>query len=422
MKKYHLLQLLIIICIPVFATQCVDDKPIDTDESSVNLFINELLSTGSPDWLEIYNPTDNEIDMAGFFIYDEGTASDKYQLPAGTTIPAKGFLIILCDDEGTGLHTNFKLSSGGETVTLEDKDEKTIDAVVLPALDDGESYGRETDGADNWEIYPVPTPAASNAEATTNPPPVIENVSFTPSPPTNQDDVSVTAVVTDNSSVATVSLHYFIDDKETTIDMTGEGNTYTTVISKQTTDTEVYFYIVAVDDEDGDSMYPDDAPTTKVNYLVGAPELKLFINEFMADNETTLEDPDAAGEFDDWIEVYNAGTSPVDIGGMYITDDLGELDMYQIPTTNPSATTIPAGGFLVLIADKDTEQGILHVNIKLGAGGEAIGLTKSDGITIIDQIEFGAQTVDVSFGRKPDGTVNWTSFETPTPGATNNDK
>ena len=46
----------------------------------------------------------------------------------------------------------------------------------------------------------------------------------------------------------------------------------------------------------------------------------IYINEFMASNNTTITDPQ--GDFDDWIEIYNADTYPVNIGGMYITDDL----------------------------------------------------------------------------------------------------
>ncbi|MBN2269254.1 MAG: hypothetical protein JXN61_01485 [Sedimentisphaerales bacterium] len=63
------------------------------------------------------------------------------------------------------------------------------------------------------------------------------------------------------------------------------------------------------------------------------PSYGLFINEFMADNETTKEDPDEPGEYPDWIEIYNAGSATIDLGGMYLTDDINEPDKWMIPFT-----------------------------------------------------------------------------------------
>ncbi len=146
----------------------------------------------------------------------------------------------------------------------------------------------------------------------------------------------------------------------------------------------------------------------------------LYINEFMASNDTSYYDA-TTDNYPDWIEIYNAGTEAVDIGGMYITDDLEDLTHWQIPTTAPDSTTIPAGGFLLLIADKKTEAGVLHVNIKLSGGGEQIGLTMSDGVTILDSLTFGEQTTDISYGRNPDGSNSWDYFINGTPGNTNAD-
>ena len=143
----------------------------------------------------------------------------------------------------------------------------------------------------------------------------------------------------------------------------------------------------------------------------------LYINEFLASNDSCL--ADEYGEYDDWIEIYNPGSTPVDIGGMYITDDLTDPTKWQIPTTAPDTTTIPAGGFLLLWADKQPEQGVVHVNIKLSSGGEQIGLFAPDGITPIDTLTFPAQITDTSSGRLPDGSNNWVTFNNPSPRYTN---
>ena len=144
----------------------------------------------------------------------------------------------------------------------------------------------------------------------------------------------------------------------------------------------------------------------------------IFINEFMASNAGIL--ADEAGEYDDWVELYNAGTAPVNIGGMYITDNLTDSTKWLIPATNPAATTIAAGGYLILWFDKEPAQGVLHVDTKLSAGGESIGLFAADGQTQIDGLDFGPQTTDISYGRWPDGSGSFQFFPLPTPGATNN--
>jgi len=64
----------------------------------------------------------------------------------------------------------------------------------------------------------------------------------------------------------------------------------------------------------------------------------LVINEFMADNETTIEDPNEPGEYPDWIELYNGSDSAVTLNGMYLTDDLGEPTKWQIPVDVRGAT------------------------------------------------------------------------------------
>jgi len=145
---------------------------------------------------------------------------------------------------------------------------------------------------------------------------------------------------------------------------------------------------------------------------------QLLINEFLASNGTT--NTDEFGDADDWIEIYNPTGSSVNIGGYYITDDLTELDQWRIPTTNPGQTTIPAGGYLLLWADKESDQGVRHVDIKLGSGGEDIALVRPDGVTIVDSYTFGAQAEDVSEGRTPNGGSSFDFFGEPTPNGPNN--
>ena len=175
--------------------------------------------------------------------------------------------------------------------------------------------------------------------------------------------------------------------------------------------------LARVPDGDGD-WESTDRPTPGAENLAGIVSVEpvvLYINEFMADNDAFIEDPDEAGAYEDWVELYNPGTESVDLSGMYMTDDLTDPVQWQIP----AGMTIDAGGYLVVWADKDTDQGDAHAAFKLSTDGEAIGLYNIDGATLIDSIEFGVQTTDISYGRYPDGTDNWVSMATPTPGAAN---
>jgi len=150
----------------------------------------------------------------------------------------------------------------------------------------------------------------------------------------------------------------------------------------------------------------------------------LLINEFMAQNDTFIQDP--CGDYDDWIEIYNYGSAAIDIGGMYITDDVCSPTKWQIPNGNPSVTTIAAGGYLLIWADDQTFQGTLHTSFKLSAGGgEDVALFDSDSSTLIDSIiGFPSQDGDNSYGRYPNGSSTWQDFihdtnTPPTPGASN---
>jgi hypothetical protein len=143
----------------------------------------------------------------------------------------------------------------------------------------------------------------------------------------------------------------------------------------------------------------------------------LVINELMARNDLTL--ADAQGDYDDWIELYNAGEEALDAGGLYLTDDLSEPRKWRFPTDDPSATTVPAGGTLLVWADNDLADEGLHAGFELDVLGDDIALFDTDGTTRLDHIHFDRQTPDVSFGREPDAAVHWVTLA-PSPGTSNN--
>jgi hypothetical protein len=166
-----------------------------------------------------------------------------------------------------------------------------------------------------------------------------------------------------------------------------------------------------------DGVNMDDFAILANNWLQGEGAV-LVINELLARNDFGITDPQ--GQRDDWIEIYNSGEEAVNIGGMYLTDDLSEPTKWRIPNGNPSATTISPGGYLLIWADNDITDAGLHANFQLDSeAGDEIGLFDTDCITLLDSIAFGRQTPDVSYGRDPDATNNWATLN-PTPGSSNN--
>jgi len=151
--------------------------------------------------------------------------------------------------------------------------------------------------------------------------------------------------------------------------------------------------------------------------VAAAQRKPVYINEFLAANSASL--VNSQDRYEDWIELYNPGPTSVDIGGMFLTDDLGRPDKWRIPDDQPQRTTIPADGFVLIWADNDSNDPALHANFSLSSSGEEVGLFDADGVTLVDSVAFGPQSADVSFGRYPDGGPEWGFMATPTPGASN---
>ena len=127
------------------------------------------------------------------------------------------------------------------------------------------------------------------------------------------------------------------------------------------------------------------------------PPGDIVINEFQADNSSTISDQN--DEFDDWIELYNNTNTTIDLDGYYLSDDPSNLFQWSFP----AGTSILAGGYLVVWSDKDTLQTGLHTNFKLSSSGETIFLSDNTG-SLIDQVSFASQSTDFSYARFPNGT------------------
>ncbi|MCA9732128.1 MAG: CotH kinase family protein [Deferribacteres bacterium] len=140
----------------------------------------------------------------------------------------------------------------------------------------------------------------------------------------------------------------------------------------------------------------------------------LVINEFLASNSSINTDADFNG-FSDWIELYNAGETAVDLTNYSLTDDLQDSRKWIFP----AGTQVPAYGFLLIWADdNDTTLSALHANFKLNKIEEEIALFDARN-NQVDVVHYSMQQTDRSYGRQPDGGSGWQFFTQPTPGTSN---
>ncbi|MDY6875009.1 MAG: CotH kinase family protein [Chloroflexota bacterium] len=427
------------------------------------LYINELMALNThtledgdgdhDDWIELYNGGPVDIDVGGMYLSDNIDQPDPeqlddphiYQLPPGTTVPAGGYLILWADGDGTGDHLSFKLSGAGEYVGLFDSQAHhyaPIDAVYFPPQTPDVSWGRFPDGStgtttsgyDAWHAMDIPTPGEPNLLL----PPQFLEVTRTPLWPSAGEGVTVTAVITAGSPIISATLWYDggsgfqampmewrleigdwrIENGEWRTESRGgdgEDRVYTAYIPPQPEGTLVNYYLEAIDSIGQTTLHPPAAPTATHRYQVGYAPPTLLINEFLADNESVNQDE--AGEYDDWVELYNGSAVTVTLDGMYLTDDLSAPTKWQFP----AGTTIPPGGHLLVWCDEDAGQEALHANFKLNRDGEEIGLfaDETHGNVPLDSVVFGPQQEDISYGRQPDGSDTWNFLDPPTPGASN---
>ena len=158
------------------------------DDSPLPLLLNEICSSNNSeggyadeydnygDFVEIYNNSNEAIDLGGMYLSDNAANLQKYQIPTTnsdvTTLPAKGHKIIWCDGETWQgeLHAGFKLSMGTKTKVILSRDNngsvETIDTTSYPALlGTNETYGRSTDAASDWIIF-IPCDSATQKSDT----------------------------------------------------------------------------------------------------------------------------------------------------------------------------------------------------------------------------------------------------------------
>lgn len=144
-------------------------------------------------------------------------------------------------------------------------------------------------------------------------------------------------------------------------------------------------------------------------------EQGIIINEVMASNKSTYTDEN--GDFCDWIELYNASSSAINLDGYMLSDDRYDKDVFTFPSV-----TLAAGEYLVVFADSknytDAQNSVFHLPFSVSSKGECIYLYSGDG-KLQSLMNTNVLSDDESIGINEKGKLQ--IFNTPTPGKPNSE-
>ena len=135
------------------------------------IFINEVRSWDvaptrdgyyGSDYIELYNDSDEEISLNGWYISDDARDLKKCQI-YDVVVGAKGFTILYANEENdSGNSLNFKLNPAGEKIYLSDAQGYLVDSIYVPEQEFGTVYARTTDGAKEWCVKEETTDFSNN--------------------------------------------------------------------------------------------------------------------------------------------------------------------------------------------------------------------------------------------------------------------
>ena len=160
--------------------QIMGASTTETGSSSAaagGLVINEVMTNNkgiyfddegsNSDWIELYNSTDQTINLSGYGLSDDETEPLKWGFPSMEIAPHSYVVVFLTGDSQSNvsegiLHCSFKLSAQGETLVLANSAGITVDSVAIPALPENVSYGLN---AGIWQQMAYATPGYENSDA-----------------------------------------------------------------------------------------------------------------------------------------------------------------------------------------------------------------------------------------------------------------
>ena len=229
-------------------------------------------------------------------------------------------------------------------------------------------------------------------------PPAITSISTNPAVILPHTSVSITAEIS-NTNYAYLGYRYTFADKFEKLQMYDDGmhgdgtsgdGVYGAIINVDARDLQYYLY---AENNDAGIFSPERAEKEFHQLPVVSG---LVINEIMAGNVTAVADQN--GEYDDWVELYNGGSTNINLNGFHLSDNENDLTKWTFPNVS-----IAANGYLIIWCDTaGTSQSGLHTTYRLSADQEEVYLSDPSGNTI-DAVHFVNMITDKSFSRVPNG-------------------
>ncbi len=407
------------------------------------------------DWIELYNRGTNDIDIADYYLSDDNEDLTKWRIPQGIIAPNER-LVVWCNNEdnvyNNSLNTNFKLKNGGESVYLTFVDHITvIDSVRAIEIPEDYSFGRASFDSNFLNVLATPTPGSANEIQDS-----AISVILTEVMSSNKDFMfdengeNSDWLEIKNEGLFPINLNYFnLSDDPSEPNMWNFDNIallpneyHVVWASGKNTSNHTNFSISANGEDviltgrDNIEYSAVAVPTLNANesYALGELEWEitatpspyhsnlfanqnddLFINEVMA-NGLALH-LDANGRASDWLEIYNSSVNPLDLTGMFLSDDWTNYTKW----TFPQLEILPGEVALVWCSGDDTiyPNNEIHTNFSISSNGEEVFLVDSDGNNIIDTFYAYPTSEDISLGRYPNGYELVYEYLTPSPNLLN---
>ncbi len=391
------------------------------------------------EWIEVYNPTGETIDMEGWTVGDGVAESHTIDAGGSLPVPAGGFAVlgrngdVMLNGGYTPdyVYSSMTLGNSADQVVIREGG-TTIDSVAYdggvlfpdptgasmeltgPASDNNDGAMWEENVTDVYGDGDFGTPGAANYSWGIPPgPPVIDGTLHLPAYPRSTDSVLVSALVTDDQGMNGSSLYYRGGGGVFNLVPMADtgGGWYEGWIPPHGDGTLVEYYLCATDNSGDTSYDPPDAPVSAFDYTVENSLPPVAINEVLADPP---DDANGDGTFDayqeEFIELFNVGGVEVDLSGWALSDD----DAPGSEFIFPEGTTIQPGGYVTLFGG-GTPTGfpgpVFADDGRIGNGlsnsGDTIFLSRAG--ELVDEYTYDSEgSHDESMIRRPDGVGGWT--------------
>ncbi len=455
---------------------------------SGSIYINEVVASnraslvdkqyGSPDWIELYNPTGTAVGLENYALSDNEKKPARFLLPK-VSIPAGGYLLVYAASKDEGAVsavpvTGFGLASGGSVLILTSASGKTLQKLDIPALDTDVSY--TYDGRGNYRRNGRPTPGAANSEYYISDKPMAAMPSSAPlmiteilpqngrSIPDSRGERYPWVEVTNLSSQPVQLSDYRLSDDKDKYDKwafpkltlgpgeskvifcsgTGTGDAAQPAGNSESLYTgfkmgsadSLLCLTNVVEMQQQAVTLPEGMPE---DVSCGLQEGKwLFFSQPTPgavnagkgyDSPSAVKKLDPAGLWisevsavqprgsadTDWIEIANGGSKNISLKGYYLSDGRDDFRKYPL-----GDVTVPAGGYKVIRFSASTaEQKEGVVPFGLSEAGDTVILSSPEGFPI-DIFDTGVLRTGYTSGRvKGDASGERVLFSTATPGTAN---